>query len=283
MRHTRILSAALAVLALTLTGCAAASPSPYDSSGRDASGQALIPAESLADDMAEQSMSSLDRQVVTTGWVTITVDQPLDAATDAVRIAEAAGGRVDGRTEYAPVDGDQGSASLTLRLPAATLTATLEGLKKLGTVQEVSLNSADVTMESQDLDARISALSTSVDRLLALLATATDTDSLIQLETALSDRQGQLESLVSQRRYLSDQIALSTVTLNLQSVDTTPAPDPGSFFDGLTIGWNSLVALFAGLVVVAGVVLPWLILPGAIAVIVAVVVRHNRARRPDGH
>ena len=117
----------------------------------------------------------------------------------------------------------------------------------LGEVQEVSLNATDVTMQSQDLDARITALSASVDRLVALLATATDTDNLIQLETAISDRQGELESLKSQKRYLDDQVSLSTVTLNLVSEQVVPDAEPATFIDGVIAGWNGFVAFFSGL------------------------------------
>ena len=237
--------------------------------------------DGVLDESVDPSQSLVDRQVITTGWVTITVDKPLDAASEAVKIAEGAGGRVDGRTEYAPVNGDQGSATLTLRLPADSLTQTLEKLKELGTVQEVSLNAADVTMQTQDLDARISALSASVDRLLTLLSSAVDTDTLIQLETAISDRQGELESLESQRRYFADQVALSTVTLNLQSVSAAPVQEPDTFIDGLVAGWNSFIAFFAGLIVVIGVLLPWLVFLGIILGIVLFVLKRRKPRHPD--
>ncbi len=217
--------------------------------------------------------AGVDRQVIVTGWVTITVEEPVDAAAEAVRITESVGGRVDGRTEYAPVDGDKGSATLTLRLPADDLTETLDRLKALGDVQEVSLNSSDVTMVTQDLDARISALSASIDRLLALLATASDTETLITLETAISDRQAQLESLESERRYYADQVSLSTVTLNLVSVADAPAVEPVTFIDGLVAGWNSFVAFFSGLVVVIGVLIPWLLLAGVVTAVVLLLVR----------
>lgn len=233
------------------------------------------------DESVDSTQSVVDRQVITTGWVTITVDKPLDAASEAVKITEGVGGRVDGRTEYAPVNGDQGSATLTLRLPADSLTQTLEKLKELGTVQEVSLNAADVTMQTQDLDARISALSASVDRLLTLLSSAVDTDTLIQLETAISDRQGELESLESQRRYFADQVALSTVTLNLQSVSAAPAQEPDTFLDGLVAGWNSFIAFFAGLIVVIGVLLPWLVFLGIILGIVLFVLKRRKPRHPE--
>jgi hypothetical protein len=223
---------------------------------------------------------SADRQVITTGYVTLTVTDPLKSADDAVRITEQAGGRVDGRNEYAPRDDiDKGSATLTLRIPSDSLTATLDKLRELGTVQEVSLNSNDVTMATQDLDARIKALSASIDRMLVLQSTATDVDSLIQLETAISDRQAQLESLQSERRYYADQVSLSTVTLNLVSEYNAPVSEPNTFLSGLIAGWNAFVAFFAGLLVALGVLLPWLIFAGIITFVVIWLVRWNRRRK----
>ena len=223
-----------------------------------------------------------DRQVITTGYVTVTVDDPMTSADDAVRITEQAGGRVDGRNEYAPRDdSDKGSATLTLRIPSDALTATLDKLRELGTVQEVSLNSSDVTMVTQDLDARIKALTASIDRMLVLQSNATDIDSLIQLESAITDRQSELESLESQQRYYADQVSLSTVTLNLVSEYNAPAVEPDTFLSGLIAGWNAFVAFFAGLLVALGVLLPWLIFAGIITFVVIWIVRRNRKRRVE--
>ena len=155
----------------------------------------------------------------------------------------------------------------------------LEQLKALGEVQEVSLNSADVTMQTQDLDARISALSASIDRLLGLLATATDTDTLITLETAISDRQANLESMEAERRYLADQVAMSTISLNLVTEQVVPEPEPATFLDGLLAGWDGFVGFFSGLLVVLGVMVPWLVLGAIIAVVVIVIVRRTRAAK----
>jgi hypothetical protein len=232
----------------------------------------------LSEEMArdEGGTISADRQVITTGWVTVIVEHPLDAASEATRITETAGGRVDGRTEYAPVDGRRGSAMLTLRLPADKLTAVLDDLKELGQVDEVSLNSADVTMETRDLDARISALEAAVERLLALMSNATTTEALIQLETAITDRQAELDSLKSQQRYLADQVSMSTITLNLVSTQDAPVDDPNTFLDGLEAGWNGFVAFFAGLLVVLGVLVPWLVLAAIITFVIVVIVRRRR-------
>ena len=289
MRRIITIPTALVLATIALTGCSAASGQSASDSGGVSAPQAepgtefqsgTVSSDGSKSENGTEQVAAGDRQVITTGWVTITVDDPTDAAADAVRITEQSGGRIDGRSEYAPQDGtDNGSATLTLRIPSAKLTATLDKLRELGTVEEVSLNSSDVTMTTQDLDARITALSASVDRLLTLLENATDTDTLIQLETAISDRQAQLESLESERRYYADQVSLSTVTLNLVTVFDGPVAQPGTFLDGLAAGWAAFVAFFAGLLVALGVLLPWLVLAGIITAAIIAIMRWNRKRK----
>jgi len=277
MRRTLIIPTALLLSALALTGCSAgADSSAYDSGGV----AAPMPATDTMNQEAGSAdgQSTVDRSVITTGWVTITVTDPMDAAAEAARITESVGGRIDSRSEYAPRGGDGGSATLTLRIPSKDLTATLDKLKELGDVQEVSLSATDVTMESQDLDARITSMRASIDRLTALLAGATDTDSLIALETAISDRQGQLESMEAQQRFLADQVSMSTVTLNLVTEQVVADPQPVTFLDGLVAGWNAFVAFFAGLLVVIGVLIPWLVLAGIITAVVVVLIKRRKPK-----
>ena len=219
-----------------------------------------------------------DRSVVTTGSMTVTADEPLDAATEAVRIVEAAEGRVDARTETAPQQGDRGSATLTVRVPSSSLTATIDKLKTLGKTESVALSSVDVTTQVQDLDARISALRASVDRLTALLSTATDTETLIKLETAISERQGNLESLEAQQRYLADQVSLSTLELSLISVADAPVDNPDTFWSGLLAGWAAFTGFLGFLLVAAGVLLPWIVLAAIAAGITLLIVRRRRRR-----
>jgi hypothetical protein len=285
MRRTIAFPALLLVAGLALAGCSAA-PASDEAPTRD--GGVVAPDGVIAPEFADgaaggvessEALDQADRDIVTTGWVTIVVDDPRDAAADAVRITESAGGRVDGRSEYAPTGGDNGSATLTLRIPAERLTETLDDLRELGDVREVSLNSSDVTMQTQDVQARITALRASIDRLLALVGTATDTEALIALETAISDRQAELESLEAQQRSLEDQVAMSTVTLTLQSVAEAPVREPDTFLSGLIAGWNALLAFFGGLIVALGVLLPWLVLAGLITLAVLLIVRFAR-RRP---
>ena len=285
MRRTLIASTVLLAAALALTGCSAGSGA--SSAGDEAAPQAPGVVEGAtggdsgefqSDADAGTDVATADRQVVISGNVTITAEDPLKASKEAVRIVEAAGGRVDGRTEYAANDNDKGSAQLQLRIPADKLTAVLDKLEELGTADEVSLSTSDVTVQSQDLDARINALRASIERLNGLMAQATNIDDLIRLETEISSRQGELESLEAQQRYLADQVSMSTISLYLRSDAEAPVTTPDTFWDGLGAGWAAFVGFWAGLLVVLGVLLPWLVTFGLIALIIVLIVRARRRR-----
>jgi len=281
LARTLMVGTALLVASLSLAGCSAAggSSAPHLSNG-GGSGQsgALAPDASTGSKSDFGSASTADRSVVVTGTVTVTAQKPLAAADKAVSIVEAAGGRVDGRTETAATDRDQGSATLVLRIPAAKLTPTLDALKKLGRADQVSIDATDVTTQTQDLGARIDALRASITRLLELESKATDTTNLIAIETAISDRQGELESLEAQQRGLTDQISMSTITLNLRSDAAAPPIKPADFWSGLGTGWHAFVVFWAGALVVFGVLLPWLLFLGLAAVATVFIIRLSRRR-----
>lgn len=230
-------------------------------------------------DGSTTEVNTTNRDVVTTGSVSVTVGEPIAAAQEAAAITERAGGRVDSRSETPATDNQAASASLALRIPSDQLDATLAELKALGTVNFVSLNATDVTQQSLDLDARVTALQTSVDRLLSLLGTATSTTDLIAIEGALSTRQADLEALRSQRDHLADQIDFSTITLDLNETGTVAPGSPDDFWAGVVTGWNALLATLGGVVIALGVALPWIGTIAVIALIVLVIVRLFKRRR----
>ena len=285
-RAVSITAVAVVVSAVLLfAGCTSSNGSSDSSSSvGQVSRGAEIPQQDLgttefgAVDGASSTAVSADRAVVTTGSVSVTVADPIAATQSAVTITEQAGGRIDSRTENPKTDTQPASATLVLRIPADGFDRTLADIKHLGTVNYVSLNATDVTGQSTDLDARITALTTSVDRLLALMTTATSTADLITIESALSDRQAQLESLQAQRSALDDQIDYSTVSLELYSEGVVAAGGPDTFWSGFVAGWNALVATLSGAVVVVGVLLPWL---AVIAVLggIALLIRRVSTRK----
>jgi len=275
---------AIAVLTLLLTGCTANSGSSVDTDGSGivSGGVAPVEGEIAADSVAGGKTTDVqyaNRDVITTGSVSITATDPIAASASAVTITEQAGGRVDSRSENPATDIQPASARLTLRIPSNELDRTLAELKKLGRLNYVSLSAQDVTQQSRDLDARVTALTTSVDRLLTLMASATSTADLISIETALSSRQAELESLKSQRNYLTDQIDYSTVRLDLVTEGTVAAGGPDSFWSGIVAGWTALVAALGGLLIGLGVALPWMIVLAIFGAIVLLIVRLFARRR----
>jgi len=267
---------ALALIGLLLAGCTPLqSQSGSDSGARSESmdagtvpGEMTAPGEAVAGDAA-----TADRSVITTGSVSLTVADPIRSAEDAATIVEEAGGRVDSRTETPETENQSASANLSLRIPVGDLDRTLDALRALGTVNYVSLNASDVTQQSQDLDARITALTTSVDRLLALMAQASNTTDLIAIEGELSTRQAELEGLKSQRDYLTDQVEYSTITLDLYSTGTVAPGAPDNFWTGIVAGWTTLVTALGALLVGVGFALPWLAILAVAGGIVFLIVR----------
>lgn len=237
-------------------------------------------------ELGAQDGSTTNRDVISTASVSLVSSDPADATERAVDIATDAGGRVDNRTD-SPATNDSGaSGMLTLRIPADNLDDALEEIKAIGDLQHASLNATDVTDQVTDLDARITALSASVDRLLALIGTASSTADLIDLEGALSSRQAELDSLEAQRDAIGDAVEYATVTVEIASpAVVVGSAAPGDFWGGIVVGFTSLLTFVSGLLVVLGVLIPWLIVAVVIAAVVWLLVRRTRAGRgqPQSH
>ncbi|WP_051274931.1 DUF4349 domain-containing protein [Cellulomonas sp. URHD0024] len=284
-RGAALAAAAVLTLSALLAGCSAS-----DSGTNDSSAPQDAPAGAAVDDTGAKSgdefaASAADdqRQVIQTGDVRMTVDSPQKTAAAIVTLTEKAGGRVDDRTEHAATSQDVGTAELTIRLPASEVSGALDELRTLGTVDEIKLDAQDVTGAAQDLDARIHGLEISVARMEDLLNKATTSADVIAAESALSDRQTNLEQLKSERARLAEQVSLSTLTIALYGPALAPAQKtsgPDSFFDGVAAGWSSLVTVVEALVIVLGVLLPWLVLGGLLAWGIAVLVRRYRRAHP---
>jgi hypothetical protein len=267
----RSLGVAGVTLALALlVGCSG--PGSSSSSGGSGSGAGAA---------AAGATSSGDRPVVTTATASVSVKNPAAGAQRVSELVEAAGGRVDERTEQAGsgTNGTDGAAAdLVVRVPADALTKLLADLKHVGDVANVSVSRSDVTTKTVDLDARISALQTSVARLQTLMDHAASTADLLTAEKALSERQENLESMQSQRALLADQVQLSTLTVHLTPFGVAPPGGPHGFLEALGTGWRALVSALHGAAIVLGVLLPWLVVAVLVAAAVLIPLRRTRRR-----
>lgn len=259
----------------------------------------LIQGEELATDAAGGSSDTIaprlaeDRDVIATASATVTVDSipnGLQAITDA---ATAAGGFVESMSTDetgapAPLEGESYDTSMpyypsgswiTVRVPSDELTDLIEKLSDVGEVTASSINRQDVTEQAIDLRARVEATQASVDRMTDLMSQAGSLTDLIAAETALSERQANLESYQQQLTYLEKQVAMSTLTVTVTRPYTPVEADPAGFGDGLAAGWNAFIATANGIVISLGFLIPWVVVLGVIALIVWGIVRLVRRGR----
>jgi multidrug efflux pump subunit AcrA (membrane-fusion protein) len=265
---------------LTLGGCQAVATESYDSMAVSSPDMAVGESMEMAAVEADGKASyQSEPDVITTGYLSMTVENPSTVADEITEVVVASGGRVASRSDYTPVDYGQPSAYLDARIPSSDLDATVASITGLGEVQEISLNTVDVSLQKVDLDARIEVLDAAIQRLTTLLASAETTADLITIESALAERQAELDSLQSQRDYLSDQTLFATLSITLITpADATPS-DPDGFFDGLVRGWESVLAFFAGTIVWAGILVPWLGLAIVVVGVLWAIARVRSARR----
>ncbi len=198
------------------------------------------------------------------------VDRAVEQATEAVS-------SVGGFTATAEVDleGDR-QASASYRVPADQFDAALDALSELGEVRTKDVRTDDVTAEYADLESRVAALRTSVERLQGFLAQATDVGQIATIEAELTRREAELESTEGQRRALADQVALSTISVSFQPLDET-AEDRPTFLNGLDTGRDAAGTLLAAGAATVGFLVPFL--PLLLLVLLAIaLVRRRRAR-----
>lgn len=250
-----------AVTALALAGCGG---------GGDTSSYEAVPAQDMVVDKP-------DREIIRNADMSLRVDDVRGATSQVAAVAEAADGRV--ASESINSTGEALYANLTLRVPSDRLDSVIAEISGLGEVTSLSVVADDVTAQGADLDARISALQTSVTRLRQLLAQATTTKDLIEVEGELTERQAELDALLAQRAVLSDAVAMSTLNVYISPSSEAAQWTPPGFLSGLQSGWNALRTLVAGLITMAGFLLPFVAVAVAVAAPVIVVIWALRRRR----
>ena len=220
--------------------------------------------------------SPANQQIIRTAYVSVDVD---DVATGVSAIADLTAD-LEGQLQSQSVqgNGEDSSANMTVRVPASNLDALLASIDTLGEVTSSSVDAQDVAVEVIDLEARITTLEESIDRLRDLQGQAASVADLVTVESELAARQAELESLTARRDYLMRQVEMSTAYISLTTTTSGPGVTP-DFLGGLERGWNSLISLAAGLITLGGFLTPYLLIAGAITAIVLTIVALSRRDR----
>lgn len=188
-----------------------------------------------------------------------------------------------------PLSGNEGSSSqpgdgfgfgtLTLSVPADKLDVALDQLGKIGTVLSRNTSSQDVTSQYVDTESRLKTMRASVDRVRALMAQAKDIGQVVALESEMSRRQADLESLESQLAALKDSVERSTLAISLRTPWNETVTENG-FLAGLRSGWDAFAASAEGLFTGIGAVLPFAVFFALVGSPLGWWLRRRRANSP---
>ncbi|MFN7150162.1 MAG: DUF4349 domain-containing protein, partial [Microthrixaceae bacterium] len=164
----------------------------------DASGAGGAAGESttLSADAVEMDATE-GRQRTFTANLSLGVDEVERAVDQAAEAVSSVGGFT--ATAEVDLEGDR-QASASYRVPADQFDAALDALGALGEVRTKDVRTDDVTAEYADLESRVAALRTSIERLQGFLAQATDVGQIATIEAELTRREAELESTEGQRR-----------------------------------------------------------------------------------
>ncbi|MER6519322.1 DUF4349 domain-containing protein [Streptomyces sp. NPDC001553] len=297
--HGNRTAAALAALslagALALTGCSASSGDEARSSSADkaavgpreaapqqgaAQGKPGAAAPSAGAD-AGQKPVTVRPHIIRTATLAIETTNAQKALSAARTAAENAGGYVGNESTRRDDDGRM-TSTVTLRVPGERFDSVLGALEGGGKLLNRKVEAQDVTEKVADVDSRVRSQQASVARVREMMDKASALSDVVMLESELSRRQSDLESLLAQQTALKDQTALGTITLEVSE----PAPkraapekkekDEPAFMDAVRGGWDVFTTLVRYLALAVGAVLPFALA----AALVAVGVRVYRRFRP---
>jgi hypothetical protein len=200
-----------------------------DSGAGAPSGNGLDAAAPRAAEQAQNApgqAAPFDRLVIKTAELSLQVDD-VRAAETAVRDRVA---QFNGYVVKAESSGTEAQTTvrITFRVPATRFDEVLSGVQSLARkVLSRTISGDDVTEEFVDLDSRLRNLEATRDRLLGFLDKATKVEEALAVNSSLSEVQGQIEQLKGRMQFLKQNAALSTVTVYLAPVPTTPLIEEG--------------------------------------------------------
>ena len=132
-------------------------------------------------------------------------------------------------------------ASLTIRIPEASLDSFVQVLGESATVTYKSERAEDITLQYVDTQSRIKTLQVEQEKLFELLEKADTLDAIIMLESRMSEVRYELENYTARLRVYDNQVSYSTIHLSINEVKRITAAQEETFSEKLQNGFmNSL-------------------------------------------
>jgi hypothetical protein len=295
----QLMAAGAAALMLGLTACSGGGGSDADApsataveagggAGGDAardSAEVPAPANAPQDGSVAKNAAQLLTQqaLIKTGAVALRSDDVGKTRYDVQVLVDEHNGQVSDDQTETDKTGEPLRARMVLRVPVDEFDEVMTKLAGLATLASTTTTSEDVTTQLIDVRARIKVQQASVDRVSELLARAQTIRDIMAIESEVSRRQADLDSLTQQEAYLKDQTSMSTIKVNIErepdAVPPTKKDDSSGFLAGLGAGWGALKTTVVAVATVVGAVLPFAVVVVVLGLPVWLLVRRLR-RQP---
>ena len=247
--------------------------------GSDSGSGGFDETESLPTDAAEQ-------KIIYTGDLNLETTD-FDAATRSLSaLAEELGGYVENSSIGSSSRGYRW-ADYTIRIPSGQFQRFFEQAGELAHETWRSTNQENITEVYYDTAGRLKTQQVKLERLQTLLAQAKNMEDIITIESAISETERNIENLSGTLRRYDSQVALSTITVNLQEVykysntENVPESFGERIGSALTRGWSAFTDTVENILVALAYGWTWLVLLAVIGVTAAVCSRRALRRRQE--
>lgn len=223
--------------------------------------------------------------VIRTATLGIETPDAQKALAAARTATEGAGGYVGNESTKRGADGRM-TSTLTLRVPGERFDSVLGAMEGSGKLLNRKVEAQDVTEKVADVDSRVKSQQASVVRVREMMDKASALGDVVMLESELSKRQSDLESLLAQQTALKDQTSMGTITVEVSEPPVErAAPEKEkepTFMDALRGGWNVFAGLVRKLGLAVAAVLPFAVTAALVVAGVRVYRRYRPAKPKAG-
>ena len=178
----------------------------------------------LAPSSTSNQIDVIDRKIISTGFISLEVED-VESSIDEVRaIAEGLGGFVQQLSSSG--DDDRMRANITIRVPQEQFFAALELIRPLGEVTSRNVGTEDVSEQFIDLDARLKSALRKEQSLLSLLGRSETVSDILTIERELERVRSDIERIQGQLGFLERRVALATIAVALFTPSLRVADPP---------------------------------------------------------
>jgi hypothetical protein len=222
-------------------------------------------------------LAQLDRKIVRTARLELSVESVTGAVAEVEDIAEAAGGWVSQSNVFVDRPSDDSgtvrrteTATVTIRVPAEAYRSVVSQLR--GVAEEVrseSSEASEVTEEYTDLQARLRNQKATETQLLELLTKAGTIPDILTVQEKVNGVRLEIERVQGRINVLDSLTSMATITVELAVF--VPAAEGGggdgwaeNAWDVAWEGSQTAVVVLGSTAIVGGMIVAWLAIPAAV-------------------